>query len=250
MLDYHGVPYDVVEVNPLTKSEMKFSTEWKKVPILMIDDEQLNDSSAIMRAIEKRVGAKGAGSGWGGMSAAEKESEWLAWVDDRFVHVVTPNIYRTWGEAFRSFDYITERGNFNWAERQRCASRAPCPCTCREMSSRASRYRGRAEELYKCLRRWSEEAVGKQPFCGISQPRGPRGVRRHARGQDLRHVRGRRRRAGGWVVSKDAEGGGRRHSNRRHRKLKGRVATFVRDPCESTARATARARASARIDDE
>ena len=48
----------------------------------MIDDEQLNDSSAIMRAIEKRVGAKGAGSGWGGMSAAEKESEWLAWVDD------------------------------------------------------------------------------------------------------------------------------------------------------------------------
>jgi len=25
--------------------------------------------------------------------------EWAAWVDDRFVHVLTPNIYRTWGEV-------------------------------------------------------------------------------------------------------------------------------------------------------
>ena len=42
----------------------------------------------------------------------------MSWVDDRFVHVVTPNIYRTWTEAFKSFDYITERGNFNFFERQ------------------------------------------------------------------------------------------------------------------------------------
>lgn len=172
MLDYHGVPYDVVEVNPLTKSEMKFSTEWKKVPILMIDDEQLNDSSAIMREIEKRVGAKGAGSGWGGKSAAEKESEWLAWVDDRFVHVVTPNIYRTWGEAFRSFDYITERGNFNWAERQavRVSGAVSMYLIAQNVLKKRHGIEDEREELYKCLRRWSEEAVGKQPFCGGDKP--------------------------------------------------------------------------------
>ena len=35
-LDFHGIPYDVVEVNPLTKSELKFS-EYKKVPVLVVD---------------------------------------------------------------------------------------------------------------------------------------------------------------------------------------------------------------------
>jgi len=35
-LDYFGYPYDVVEVNSLTKSQMKF-TEYKKVPVLVVD---------------------------------------------------------------------------------------------------------------------------------------------------------------------------------------------------------------------
>ena len=37
-LDYRGIPYDVVEVNPLTKSEIKFSKEYTKVPIVTVDD--------------------------------------------------------------------------------------------------------------------------------------------------------------------------------------------------------------------
>ena len=44
LLDYHDIPYKVVEVNPLSKKEIKWS-EYKKVPILMVDGEQLNDSS-------------------------------------------------------------------------------------------------------------------------------------------------------------------------------------------------------------
>lgn len=36
MLDFHAIPYDVVEVNPLFKSELAFS-EYKKVPVLVID---------------------------------------------------------------------------------------------------------------------------------------------------------------------------------------------------------------------
>lgn len=38
------MPYKVVEVNPLSKKEIKWS-DYKKVPILMVDGEQLNDSS-------------------------------------------------------------------------------------------------------------------------------------------------------------------------------------------------------------
>lgn len=43
-LDYYDVPYKVVEVNPLSKKEIKWS-DYKKVPILMVDGEQLVDSS-------------------------------------------------------------------------------------------------------------------------------------------------------------------------------------------------------------
>ena len=48
----------------------------------------------------------------------EKEEEWCKWVDERFAYRMTPNIYKTLREAMDSFDYITERGNFGFFERQ------------------------------------------------------------------------------------------------------------------------------------
>ena len=130
MLDFHGVPYDVVEVNPLTKSEMAFSKEYKKVPVLVVDGTQINNSAARSCAGWKmRVPSAATSEKEKNGAAAEKEKRWMSWVDDRFVHVVTPNIYRTWTEAFKSFDYITERGNFNFFERQAVRLSAPSPCT-------------------------------------------------------------------------------------------------------------------------
>ncbi len=39
-------------------------------------------------------------------------------MDSRFVHVLTPNIYRTMAEAFQTFDYITKTGNFGFMDRE------------------------------------------------------------------------------------------------------------------------------------
>jgi len=36
-LDYYKIPYRVVEVNPLTKTELKWS-EYKKVPVVLLDE--------------------------------------------------------------------------------------------------------------------------------------------------------------------------------------------------------------------
>lgn len=41
------VPYRIVEVNPLTKKQIKWS-DYKKVPVIMLDDEVVNDSSIIL----------------------------------------------------------------------------------------------------------------------------------------------------------------------------------------------------------
>lgn len=46
-LDYYDIPYKVVEVNPFSKKEIKWS-DYKKVPILVVDGEQLVDSSGII----------------------------------------------------------------------------------------------------------------------------------------------------------------------------------------------------------
>lgn len=43
-LDYHDIPYKIVEVNPLSKKEIKWS-DYQKVPILVVDGQQMVDSS-------------------------------------------------------------------------------------------------------------------------------------------------------------------------------------------------------------
>jgi hypothetical protein len=47
-------------VNPLIKSELKFS-EYKKVPVLVVDGDQLNDSSEIMKTIDAKMSKGGVG---------------------------------------------------------------------------------------------------------------------------------------------------------------------------------------------
>ncbi|KTF76702.1 hypothetical protein cypCar_00010424 [Cyprinus carpio] len=51
-LDYHGLPYEIVEVNPVMRQEIKWST-YRKVPILMVNGTlQLNDSSVIISVLK------------------------------------------------------------------------------------------------------------------------------------------------------------------------------------------------------
>ena len=101
-------------MNPLSKKELKFSA-YRKVPILVVDGEQLNDSTYIMKALSEKLPKPRLKQS---ASAAEEEEKWFSWVDSRFVHVLTPNIYRTLGESVQTFDYITKTGNFGWVDRE------------------------------------------------------------------------------------------------------------------------------------
>lgn len=49
-LDYNKISYKIVEVNPLFKKEIKWS-DYKKVPILTVDGEQLVDSSGLLESL-------------------------------------------------------------------------------------------------------------------------------------------------------------------------------------------------------
>lgn len=122
--------------------------------MIKADDEVVVDSSAIISrlaaeieaaAAAKKQGAKpAAASGKGGSSwwlggggskrdaasldvvvrsaarpsaAASEEEErlWRRWVDERFVKVLTTNIYRNWDESWSTFRYLTdEKSGTNW----------------------------------------------------------------------------------------------------------------------------------------
>lgn len=42
--------------------------------------------------------------------------KWRQWADDWLVHLISPNVYRTTGEALASFDYIVREGKFGTFE--------------------------------------------------------------------------------------------------------------------------------------
>ena len=49
------------------------------------------------------------------------ERQWRSWVDEKFVHVISPNVYRTFGEAIEAFKWFDKAGdwqaNFSSIER-------------------------------------------------------------------------------------------------------------------------------------
>lgn len=56
MLDFFGVSYNIVEVNPVLRTQLKWSEKYKKVPILIVETPegellQLNDSSMIVSVL-------------------------------------------------------------------------------------------------------------------------------------------------------------------------------------------------------
>jgi microsomal prostaglandin-E synthase 2 len=187
-LDYHKLPYRVVEVNPLTKAELKWS-EYKKVPVVLLDDkEQVNDSSAIISRLdaeiktvrdEEKARERKSGRLFANRRSSvdapyvkdEEEERWRRWVDERFVRVITVNIYRTARESWQTFDYITDHGNFTWFQRE--AARIAGSTMMWSLSSRLKKkyeIEGDVREaLFACADDWVA-AIGNRKFLGGDAP--------------------------------------------------------------------------------
>jgi len=164
-LDYHDLPYKIVEVNPLGKKEIKWS-DYKKVPILMVDGKQLNDSSAIIDKLDSQIHPnKGRLP-----TNAEEEEKWRRWVDEHLVHILSPNIYRSASEALESFDYITTHGNFSTLERLtgKYVGAAAMYFVSKKLKKKHNITDERAS-LYEAANAWVE-ALNNRLFMGGSKP--------------------------------------------------------------------------------
>eukprot|EP00095_Tigriopus_kingsejongensis_P009876 maker-scaffold1136_size60149-snap-gene-0.9 protein:Tk09876 transcript:maker-scaffold1136_size60149-snap-gene-0.9-mRNA-1 annotation:"prostaglandin e synthase 2" len=153
MLDYYGLNYDVIEVNSVTKKQVKWS-DYKKVPILVVESPngqkiKLTDSTMIISAIASFLTDKSQSlqevascfpriaftddAGKEKMDIMNKyflmfkeaptnrtkedivnERKWRRWVDDELIHKLSPNVYRTPSEALQAFEWFDKMGD--WKE--------------------------------------------------------------------------------------------------------------------------------------
>ncbi|KAF3446806.1 hypothetical protein FNV43_RR11986 [Rhamnella rubrinervis] len=161
-LDYYNIQYKVVEVNPINKKEIKWS-DYKKVPILKVDGEQMVDSSDIIGKLYQRVHPEKSALN------SEEEKNWFRWVDNHLVHVLSPNIYRTTSEALESFDYITTHGNFSFSERiiGKYAGAAAMYFISKKLKKKHNITDERAA-LYEAAETWVDALKGRQFLGGLN----------------------------------------------------------------------------------
>lgn len=152
-LDYYGISYDVVEVDPVLRQDISWSP-YKKVPILLVkvkDGYQaLNDSSMIISLLKSYINDKSQGitelseyypsvamhDDEGkfkyeimnkyflmfnkippkevSLNQLVEERKWRQWADEVLVHTLSPNVYRTLDESYETFTWFSEVGH--WKE--------------------------------------------------------------------------------------------------------------------------------------
>jgi len=186
-LDYYGVPYKVVEVNPITKAQLKAlggppDGGKPKVPVLVADGEAIRESNEIMDRVREAARAAGTdpgarrrgwlGGGAGGGEGDEaRDRAWRDWSDERFVRVVTVNIYRTWAESLQTFDYISRECHWGPLETAvvKYAGAAIMYFVSRRMVSKYGLEGDAREQLFALSNEWTD-AVGAADFLAGARP--------------------------------------------------------------------------------
>jgi len=132
LLNYSGTSYKAVEVNPLTQAEIKPllppSQKRGKVPIMSMvatqgdepsrETKLIHGSNEIIQALLQLPSVKEGIASKGGLAddgeTDQKETAfWTSFVDDELAPVLYPNICRSLGEAYRTFDYVQNVESFS-----------------------------------------------------------------------------------------------------------------------------------------
>lgn len=177
------VPYTVVEVNPLFKREISWSADWGKVPVAVVNGRRVVDSDKIIDYVETLL-ARGAEADAGRVPASSpyvrglrplgsgspSEREYRAWVDSWLVRTLSPNIYRTLGEAWQAFDYLTQR---NFSPASRLPAQLVGSVAMWGLSGRLKKKYGITDEraaLTDALVKWTDAVGPDRPFLGGGAP--------------------------------------------------------------------------------
>ncbi|XP_053955525.1 prostaglandin E synthase 2 [Anastrepha ludens] len=152
-LDYMGISYSVVEVDAVLRQDIKWSEQKKVPMVLVQQDDgryiQLTDSSAIISLLASYLNDKQTDIGYLAsfyptitffdddgkkrldilnkyflmyqdktpkhvtQDMQENERKWRTWADSHLVHLISPNCYRTLGEARETFEWFSKAGEWD-----------------------------------------------------------------------------------------------------------------------------------------
>ncbi|CAB9513245.1 Prostaglandin E synthase 2 [Seminavis robusta] len=119
-MSFADLKYKAVEVNPLTKAEISKWSEYKKVPIAMVDGEQVNGSDEIVSklinhpfiasSLQEKLDAT-----MTTVTFAESEGskKWEQFARDDLASLLYPNICRTWSDSYEAFSYVKDVESFS-----------------------------------------------------------------------------------------------------------------------------------------
>ncbi|KAG7376750.1 Prostaglandin E synthase 2 [Phytophthora pseudosyringae] len=170
VLDYLKIPYEVVEVNPLSKKETKAFTDYRKVPVARIDDEVVVDSSAIISRL-RELAAVPKDAPQESDEALKEEEQWRQWVDQKLIILTPPNIYRTVPEALQAFDYCLTEGKFTPMERRMAKyAGAVVMYLIAKRSKKKYSIDDERQALYEALNSWVGAIGDKRAFLGGNEP--------------------------------------------------------------------------------
>lgn len=113
VLDFKKIPYEKIEVNPMTHEELagnEKALKHDKVPVVVDDGKTLLESNDIIRYLDTKYPKRPIFAKRGAPSALQ--DQWMRFADDELVQILPANIYRTLPEALDSFKYITKVGKF------------------------------------------------------------------------------------------------------------------------------------------
>lgn len=169
-LDYLKVPYGTVEVDPLTRSQIKFSNDYKKVPIAVFsgDDAIVGGSTEIVdRVLDGKEAPADVDSSH---FCSEEARKWNKWCDEKFAVTVYPNITRSVAECWQALGYLQSCPEFSTV--RAVATRAVGALGMAAAHGKIKKKYGMDNErdaLFSAVEAWAKE-VGSKPFRGGEKP--------------------------------------------------------------------------------
>lgn len=169
-LDYLELDYTSVEVNPLTKSQIKFQKEFTKVPVAILGGNTVGESADIIIKI-----TEGLSSGQYAITKPPDSffppdtKEWSDWADLKLAVMLYPNITRTMSESWECFSYIDNVQEWNMP--LRAVTKSLGTVAMSFANGKIKKKYGivdERQELLTCLLVWTKALNGKKFLHGDS----------------------------------------------------------------------------------
>ena len=161
-LDFLHIEYDAIEVNPLNKNEIKFSTV-KKVPVATIGDTIIEDSNNIINYISSYMISKSSKSIDSSKFVTEDTQQWNEWSEKKLAVMLYPNITRSFSESWECFEYSNHIST--WSLPNRILVRVVGPIGMAFANGRIKKKYGivdERKELHAVINEWCSALSGKK----------------------------------------------------------------------------------------